>query len=277
MLIDEFIVLMEHAGIIEFNTEYGIECLDRVKLVDWIQREAIDLFDEDFMSEKSSLNSSLCSGGGSVSSGGTILSEVKDEQEKIDQMIERLVEKGWLVPVDSHKLFSIRLSTTEAYRIYIERDTESATNRKHLPRKEAQSSSFISERKSTTDQTPENTSPLRFSSSSNSTTTTTVPFPSPRPRRASQTSSTVISSTQKMRVREKMWSECFPTCSEGSKRIYFSFKNPVIILYATLGLNLISNGISSVPAFSRELKDLNISAEDRIMIVSFLAKAFPCE
>lgn len=59
--------------------------------------------------------------------------------------------------------------------------------------------------------------------------------------------------------------------------MFFSFDSPEVILYSTLGLNLISNGISSVPAFSRELKNMGVSAEDRTVIVGFLARAFPCE
>lgn len=72
-----------------------------------------------------------------------------------------------------------------------------------------------------------------------------------------------------------MWLECFPMCSESCKQLYFSFESPDVILYSTLGLNLISNGISSVPAFSRELKHLGVSAENRTVIVGFLARAFP--
>jgi hypothetical protein len=82
----------------------------------------------------------------------------------------------------------------------------------------------------------------------------------------------------KTRLREKMWQDCFPTCSESAKQTFLSFTRSEIILYATLGLNLISNGISSVPAFSRELKSMGVSsADDRSIIVGFLAKAFPTE
>lgn len=80
-----------------------------------------------------------------------------------------------------------------------------------------------------------------------------------------------------MKIREQMWQDCFPMCPEGCKQLYFSFENPIIIMYSTLGLNLISNGISSVPAFSRELKSIGISAEDRTIVVGFLARAFPIE
>lgn len=59
--------------------------------------------------------------------------------------------------------------------------------------------------------------------------------------------------------------------------MFFAFESPEVILYATLGLNLISNGISSVPAFSRELRNMGVSAEDRTVIVGFLARAFPSE
>ena len=83
---------------------------------------------------------------------------------------------------------------------------------------------------------------------------------------------------QKTRLREKLWQDCFPTCSDSAKHTFLSFTRPEIILYATLGLNLISNGISSVPAFSRELKSMGVSsADDRSIIVGFLAKAFPTE
>lgn len=87
----------------------------------------------------------------------------------------------------------------------------------------------------------------------------------------------VADEAQKARIREQLWQNCFPTCSESSRQMFLSFDNPEIILYATMGLNLISNGISSVPAFSRELKSMGVSSEDRSVVVGFLAKAFPCD
>lgn len=84
-----------------------------------------------------------------------------------------------------------------------------------------------------------------------------------------------MSGVPPQRIREKMWLDCFPMCSESCRQLYFSFESPEVILYSTLGLNLISNGISSVPAFSRELKNMGVSAEDRTVIVNFLARAFP--
>lgn len=78
-------------------------------------------------------------------------------------------------------------------------------------------------------------------------------------------------------VRRQMWQECFPMCAPACRDAFFSFESKTVILYATLGLNLIQNGISTVPAFSRELKNIGLDASDRSIITRFLAKAFPCD
>ena len=78
-------------------------------------------------------------------------------------------------------------------------------------------------------------------------------------------------------VRKQMWQECFPMCAPACRDAFFAFESKTVILYATLGLNLIQNGISTVPAFSRELKNIGLNASDRSIITRSLAKAFPCD
>jgi hypothetical protein len=105
----------------------------------------------------------------------------------------------------------------------------------------------------------------------------TATTPSNSSATSSQDDHSVPDAVRQRRIREKMWQDCFPTCSESCKQLFFSFTSPTVVLYASLGLNLIGNGISSVPAFSRELRSMQISHEDRTVVIGFLARAFPTE
>ncbi|KAF4320304.1 hypothetical protein BBO99_00000483 [Phytophthora kernoviae] len=225
---DEFVVLLEHAGILETSDENDMEFMEETVLREWLERDGVELFTTQMTTAKREQRDVELVVEGSASAAPTatvtattLVGEARTRMA--GHILARLLERGWIAPIEfdydedeteewKTKLYTPRLRTTEAYRIYIEKDPGVADN------------------------------------------------------------------DQKSRLREKMWQDCFPTCSESAKQTFLSFNRPEIILYATLGLNLISNGISSVPAFSRELKSMGVSsADDRSVIVGFLAKAFPCE
>ncbi|RLN50084.1 hypothetical protein BBJ29_000896 [Phytophthora kernoviae] len=227
---DEFVVLLEHAGILETSDENDMEFMEETVLREWLERDGVELFTTQMTAAKREQRDVELVVEGSASAAPTatvtattLVGEARTRMA--GHILARLLERGWIAPIEfdydededeteewKTKLYTPRLRTTEAYRIYIEKDPGVADN------------------------------------------------------------------DQKSRLREKMWQDCFPTCSESAKQTFLSFNRPEIILYATLGLNLISNGISSVPAFSRELKSMGVSsADDRSVIVGFLAKAFPCE
>ncbi|RLN91515.1 hypothetical protein BBJ28_00016709 [Nothophytophthora sp. Chile5] len=221
---DEFVVLLEHAGILETSDENDMEFMEETVLREWLEREGVELFTTQVVAKREGVDTDgelAVEGVTPVASAATLVGEARTRMA--GHILARLLERGWIAPINfdydedeteewKTKLYTPRLRTSEAYRIYIEKD----------------------------------------------------------PGRPDD--------DQKARLREKMWQDCFPTCSESAKQTFLSFKRPEIILHATLGLNLISNGISSVPAFSRELKSMGVSsADDRSIIVGFLAKAFPCE
>ncbi|KAG3101247.1 hypothetical protein PI124_g14713 [Phytophthora idaei] len=240
---DEFVVLLEHAGILETSDENDMEFMEETVLREWLERDGVQLFTTQMTAAKRNQRDSDLVVDGSASTAPTATATAttlvgEARTRMAGHILARLLEKGWIAPIEfdydedeteawKTKLYTPRLRTNEAYRIYIEKDP-------------------------TTEQDG-----------------TDMPAPIPV---------SVADNDMKSRLREKMWQDCFPTCSESAKQTFLSFTRPEIILYATLGLNLISNGISSVPAFSRELKSMGVtSADDRSIIVGFLAKAFPTE
>ncbi|KDO35696.1 hypothetical protein SPRG_18852 [Saprolegnia parasitica CBS 223.65] len=75
-------------------------------------------------------------------------------------------------------------------------------------------------------------------------------------------------------VKKKAFRTCFPTVSAKAEKMYLKLTDPHVLVYATLGLNLISRGDSSVPAYSREMKIMGVDAQTRTIVANLLAKAF---
>ncbi|GMF46883.1 unnamed protein product [Phytophthora fragariaefolia] len=216
---DEFVVLLEHAGILETSDENDMEFMEETVLREWLERDGVQLFTTQMATPKREQSDAdlVVDGGASAAptataTATTLVGEARTRMA--GHILARLLERGWIAPIEFD---------------YDEDETEvtAAWGPAVLVH-------FL------TDQ--------------------------------------VADDDLKSRLRERMWQDCFPTCSESAKQTFLSFTRPEIILHATLGLNLISNGISSVPAFSRELKSMGVtSADDRSIIVGFLAKAFPTE
>ncbi|KAG1699131.1 hypothetical protein DVH05_014049 [Phytophthora capsici] len=259
---DEFVVLLEHAGILETSDENDMEFMEETVLREWLERDGVQLFTTQMTTTKNDtdlvVDGSASTAPTATATATTLVGEARTRMA--GHILARLLERGWIAPIEfdydedeteewKTKLYTPRLRTTEAYRIYIEKDptaTQLTARGFHLCAHELRKVGLSTEQDG-------------------------AEMPAPIPV-------TVADNDMKSRLREKMWQDCFPTCSESAKQTFLSFTRPEIILYATLGLNLISNGISSVPAFSRELKSMGVtSADDRSIIVGFLAKAFPTE
>ncbi|KAE9048138.1 hypothetical protein PR002_g618 [Phytophthora rubi] len=242
---DEFVVLLEHAGILETSDENDMEFMEETVLREWLERDGVQLFTTQMTTAKREQSDGDLVVDGNASAASTATATVpattlvgEARTRMAGHILARLLERGWIAPIEfdydedeteewKTKLYTPRLRTNEAYRIYIEKDPATEPVAAEMP--------------------------------------AAIPV-------------SVADNDMKSQLREKMWQDCFPTCSESAKQTFLSFTRPEIILYATLGLNLISNGISSVPAFSRELKSMGVtSADDRSIIVGFLAKAFPTE
>ncbi|CAH0488941.1 unnamed protein product [Peronospora farinosa] len=260
---DEFVVLLEHAGILETSEENDMEFMEETVLNEWLERDGVQLFTTQMTTVKREQSDAdlIMDGTASTVSTATATTLVGEARTRMaGHILARLLERGWITPIEfdyaedeteqwKTKLYTPRLRTNEAYRIYIEKDpTATQLTARGL-----------------------NLHPHGLCTVGLSVGPTPN-FP------LSACLEHVVTDDQKTRLREKLWLDCFPTCSESAKQTFLSFTRPEIILYATLGLNLISNGISSVPAFSRELKSMGVSsADDRAIIVGFLAKAFPTE
>ncbi|KAE9048137.1 hypothetical protein PR003_g730 [Phytophthora rubi] len=264
---DEFVVLLEHAGILETSDENDMEFMEETVLREWLERDGVQLFTTQMTTAKREQSDGDLVVDGNASAASTATATVpattlvgEARTRMAGHILARLLERGWIAPIEfdydedeteewKTKLYTPRLRTNEAYRIYIEKDpaaTQLTARGYHLRAHELRKAGL-------------------------STEPVAAEMPAAIPV-------SVADNDMKSQLREKMWQDCFPTCSESAKQTFLSFTRPEIILYATLGLNLISNGISSVPAFSRELKSMGVtSADDRSIIVGFLAKAFPTE
>ncbi|GLE11642.1 hypothetical protein PINS_up024191 [Pythium insidiosum] len=108
---DEFVVLMEHAGLVDSFDDSDQEFVEKTQLLEWLEREGAELF-RDRMEESCPTD---------------------DAREMAEYIFAKTVEKRWLTlaPADAAdeddqdmELYTLRLSTTEAYQIYVEKDSE---------------------------------------------------------------------------------------------------------------------------------------------------------
>jgi hypothetical protein len=125
---DEFVVLAEHAGLVDaFDGSADRECVERRQLLRWLEYEGAALFYDRMLAPPSA------DGNGS------------DDGEKASiarAVLDRMIEKQWLTPLASDhvheglqgdgsepsQLYLLRMSTTDAYRIYIEKDAVRTTS-----------------------------------------------------------------------------------------------------------------------------------------------------
>ncbi|KAK1931685.1 hypothetical protein P3T76_013014 [Phytophthora citrophthora] len=282
---DEFVVLLEHAGILETSDENDMEFMEETVLREWLERDGVQLFTTQMTTTKNDtdlvVDGNASTAPTATATATTLVGEARTRMA--GHILARLLERGWIAPIEfdyeedeteewKTKLYTPRLRTTEAYRIYIEKDptaTQLTARGFHLRAHELRKVGLSVGPYAHPFSKPWACFSCWFLMLVTEQDGAEMPPPVPV---------SVADNDMKSRLREKMWQDCFPTCSESAKQTFLSFTRPEIILYATLGLNLISNGISSVPAFSRELKSMGVtSADDRSIIVGFLAKAFPTE
>lgn len=70
---DEFVVLCEHAGILQTLDETGMECVDHIQLAQWLKEDGSDLL----------LN----------------CEEQEEEGTRLDKSIQNLIQKHWITPL----------------------------------------------------------------------------------------------------------------------------------------------------------------------------------
>lgn len=105
---DEFVVLLEHAGITEVSDDGGQEFVEKNLLLEWLAREGIELFGAKFLTR-------AC--GRSISSSASTSSRDDDSEQEDDcdalqllkhesryalaqRVIDGLVEREWLAPIE---------------------------------------------------------------------------------------------------------------------------------------------------------------------------------
>lgn len=156
---DEFVVLVEHAGLLETSEDAAMEFLAKAQLLDWLSREGLAFFTEQFLQhgEEPTAADEAAARKDAMGDADTLA----DDQRRAlaARVLERLLEREWIAPVDEQEIaeeeevplctelhvwsvcltlslfvagdyagqdtcYAIRLPTTEAYKIYMEKDPE---------------------------------------------------------------------------------------------------------------------------------------------------------
>ncbi|RHY38725.1 hypothetical protein DYB30_003010 [Aphanomyces astaci] len=65
----------------------------------------------------------------------------------------------------------------------------------------------------------------------------------------------------------------FPSLGASAKKSFLKLHDPSVILYATMGLQLVMHGASTVATFSRDMKAMGVDAQTRTMVTNYLAKS----
>ncbi|RHY07421.1 hypothetical protein DYB26_014214 [Aphanomyces astaci] len=65
----------------------------------------------------------------------------------------------------------------------------------------------------------------------------------------------------------------FPSLGASAKKSFLKLHDPSVILYATMGLQLVVHGASTVATFSRDMKAMGVDAQTRTIVTNYLAKS----
>ncbi|KAG1699130.1 hypothetical protein DVH05_014049 [Phytophthora capsici] len=132
---DEFVVLLEHAGILETSDENDMEFMEETVLREWLERDGVQLFTTQMTTTKNDtdlvVDGSASTAPTATATATTLVGEARTRMA--GHILARLLERGWIAPIEfdydedeteewKTKLYTPRLRTTEAYRIYIEKD-----------------------------------------------------------------------------------------------------------------------------------------------------------
>uniref|UniRef100_H3GCA9 Uncharacterized protein n=1 Tax=Phytophthora ramorum TaxID=164328 RepID=H3GCA9_PHYRM len=142
---DEFVVLLEHAGILETSDENDMEFMEETVLREWLERDGVQLFTTQMTTAKRECSDADLVVDGSASTAPTATATAttlvgEARTRMAGHILSRLLERGWIAPIEfdydedetevrtvdevewKTKLYTPRLRTNEAYRIYIEKD-----------------------------------------------------------------------------------------------------------------------------------------------------------
>ncbi|ETW03227.1 hypothetical protein H310_05629 [Aphanomyces invadans] len=67
----------------------------------------------------------------------------------------------------------------------------------------------------------------------------------------------------------------FPSLGPASKKSFTKLHDPTVILYATMGLQLVVSGAATVATFSRDMKSMGVDSQTRTIVTNYLAKSIP--
>ncbi|EEY64699.1 uncharacterized protein PITG_16128 [Phytophthora infestans T30-4] len=101
---DEFVVLLEHAGILETSDENDMEFMEETVLREWLERDGVQLFTTQVTAAKRDQNDSdLVVDGSSTAptataTATTLVGEARTRMA--GHILARLLERGWIAPIE---------------------------------------------------------------------------------------------------------------------------------------------------------------------------------
>lgn len=99
---DEFVVLLEHAGILETSDENDMEFMEETVLREWLERDGVQLFTTQMTTAKSDgdlvVDGSASTAPTATATATTLVGEARTRMA--GHILARLLERGWIAPIE---------------------------------------------------------------------------------------------------------------------------------------------------------------------------------
>ena len=100
---DEFVVLLEHAGILETSEENDMEFMEETVLYEWLERDGVQLFTTQMTTAKRKPSDAdlIMDGTTSTTLTATATTLVGEARTRMaGHILARLLERGWIAPIE---------------------------------------------------------------------------------------------------------------------------------------------------------------------------------
>jgi hypothetical protein len=95
---DEFVVLLEHAGILETSDENDMEFMEETVLREWLERDGVQLFTTQMTAKG---DADLVVDGSASTATSTATTLVGEARTRMaGHILARLLERGWIAPIE---------------------------------------------------------------------------------------------------------------------------------------------------------------------------------
>ncbi|GMF10288.1 unnamed protein product [Phytophthora lilii] len=98
---DEFVVLLEHAGILETSDENDMEFMEETVLREWLERDGVQLFTTQMTAARSDAELVVDGASAAPSATATATTLVGEARTRMaGHIMARLLERGWIAPIE---------------------------------------------------------------------------------------------------------------------------------------------------------------------------------